>query len=188
VPEDSALAGALLAGEPSALTTLMDRYDRLVRYTIFHFSRPHCLADPDWLDTVASDTWMGLIATLHRDQDSIPDSFKPYLVRIARNKTISALRRAGKKTVVIEGEPPTTLACDDPSVEETLTRFEYLQALRQCTAQLNENEQTILTQLDAIMDRHWTQAGQALGIAESTLRSRWQQIKAKLKTCLESKM
>ena len=50
-PDDHSLVAAAIHGDDAALRTLMDRYDRLVRYTICTAKR-QCVRDPQWLDTV----------------------------------------------------------------------------------------------------------------------------------------
>ena len=59
-PDDQFLMQALLGGDAAAMNKLMQRYDRLVRFTIFRVAKSRCLSDPHWVDTIATDTWTGL--------------------------------------------------------------------------------------------------------------------------------
>ncbi len=70
----------------------MARYDRLVRFTIFRISRQRCRQDPHWVDSIASETWAGFVRSMQRDPNKTPDSVSRYLMRTARNRSISALR------------------------------------------------------------------------------------------------
>ena len=91
-PDDAFLIASMLGGDPAALNKLIERYDRLVRYTVLKMSRSRCLRDPDWLDTIASDTWTGFVRSLQRSPDNRPKSVRAYLVQTARNRCTSAMR------------------------------------------------------------------------------------------------
>jgi len=185
VPSDATLTQALLGGDQAALRGLIARYDRLVRYLIFRHTRNQCRTDPQLLDSLASETWSGFVHALRRD-GSAPDSVQAYLMRIARNKCISALRRATRRT-------PQTPAADyvesaQVSVEidfpALLSQLEELEALRLCVGELDDADQVVFSQLSAITERRWRDAAGGLGISESTLRSRWQRILQRLEHCL----
>ena len=57
---DNELLADLAQTDPMALRVLMDRFDRLVRFTIFRTSRQRCRQDPLWIDSVASEVWTDL--------------------------------------------------------------------------------------------------------------------------------
>jgi len=160
----------------------MDRYDRLVRYTIFRASRDRCGKDPAWLDDVASATWTGFVQGLRRAPQDTPRSVPTLLITIARNQVVSALRRHAsrvrRKQADIEGHDIAT-AADDPIA--LLQELEDLTHLQNCVSSLGEEDRLILTQLPAIMDRRWEDAAGALGRAESTLRSQWKGLLARLR-------
>ncbi len=188
--EDRQFLERFVHQEAAALTQLMDRYDRLVRYTILRCSRHRCLQDPQWLDTVAADTWMGFIRSIRRGPEAWPASVAGYLVLVARNQCVSALRATATQKATIGDDRvaiPDGLAAslEDPS--ELLSRLELLETLRECTCELDANDALPITQLSMIVDRKWTQAAAALGWSESTLRSRWKQILARLRRCVEAK-
>gem|GEM_PF-971996 len=188
--DDHFLITSALGGDSVALRSLMDRYDRLVRYTVFRGAQRKAMADPQWVDSVASATWTGLIQSMRRQPDNPPDSISNYLVRIARNCTVSALRREPKKEMPLQeddggGFLEPAAEGEDPSV--LLERVELLGTLRECLSELGGEMQRASSQLDAIMGRRWQEAAAALGVSESTLRSRWKKTLELLRGCLERK-
>lgn len=188
-PDDDTLIKALLDGDASALRPLIQRYDRLVRYTIFHGSRDKCASDPQWLDSVASMTWTGLVKSMRKNGAVAPLRLKAYLVRIARNQTVSALRSARIESVWSGGDvseiADVTTAGEDPAFE--LERIEWLAAIRACRSSLEKKDRVLLDQLDPIMERRWSEAAGALGMSESTLRSRWKRVLERLRRCMREK-
>ena len=189
-PPDAFLIAGMTGGDGAALRKLMDRYDRLVRYTVFQAARHACSRDPQWLDSVASATWQGFVQAMRRAGGQTPDSLTAFLARIARNQAISALRRnaGGDQALSLDaGLEDLTGESDGEEPVETLARLELLEAVQGCLAGLNEDDRTLATQLEAITERRWKDAAEALGIAESTLRSRWKQVLVRLRGCVEGK-
>lgn len=204
-PDDRFLIASAAGGDSAALRKLMERYDRLVRYTVFRVAKGQCVRDPDWLESVASDTWGGFVRSIRRESAEQPQSAKAYLARIARNQAISALRRTGAsgretrdpKVFSLDSGPrsgpdhagesaleiPSTL--EEPA--ETVARLELLEALRGCLEELEADGRAMASQLEAITERRWRDAAEALGLKESTLRSRWKQVLKRLGACVERK-
>jgi RNA polymerase sigma factor (sigma-70 family) len=185
-PDDRFLVDRAISGDAAALRRLMARYDRLVRYTIYRRSKERCHADPQWLDTVASDAWTGFIRSMRTSDAVAPRSLGGYLVRIARNQVISALRRAGRVADRPLAELPAAdaVAADpnDPLAE--LAEAESLQAVHRCIAALDGDDRRLIAELAAITERRWTDAASALGMKESTLRSRWERVLDRLRRCV----
>ncbi len=182
---DEVLVDRAAGGDESAFAALMQRYDRLVRYTVFRIGPARCRQDPSWLDTVAADTWVGFLRSVKRSGD-IPDTLGAYLLRVARNQAVSALRSARRAderaTRAVQVGPVTDV---DPA--QDLAVLEDLEALRLCLLRLPEDDRLIATQLSAILDRRWQEASRALGLPESTVRSRWKRTLEALRTCLRGK-
>jgi RNA polymerase sigma factor (sigma-70 family) len=189
-PRDADLLERLRSGDAEALEHLMDRYDPVVRYAVFRVTRKQCLADPTWLDSVASEVWTGLCDSLHRTETT-PTSFKPYLLQIARNRAISALRRDTRirkhQSTLSPADEQLVEASPDNDPADMLGRVEELSALKQCLNDLAPEDRDLISQLPAITERRWVEAAQALGLAESTLRSRWNNVLKRLKACVESR-
>jgi RNA polymerase sigma factor (sigma-70 family) len=190
-PDDAFLIQSMLGGDAVALHTLMARYDRLVRFTIFRISRQRCRQDPHWVDSIASETWAGFVRSMQRDPGSIPGSVSKYLMQTARNRSISALRTAGAaqhQTLEDGGEEEASLVAgqDEDPLEQT-ARLEELEALRDCVSRLDETGQRLYGQIGAITERRWREAAEALGLAESTLRSQWKKAVQALRQCMAGK-
>jgi len=190
-PDDHFLVVQMLGGDSSALRALLARYDRLVRYTVFRLSGKQCSRDPQWLDSVASATWAGFVSSLRRQTGEHPRSIRGYLVQIASNQTISALRRV-KEPLSGEdcGANPEELMMADslPGPAELASSLEELATLRDCLSDLPSESRRMVTQLAAITEKRWEEAAAALGLSESTLRSRWRVILTALKKCVSDKM
>ncbi len=171
----------------------MQRYDRLVRYHIYRISKSRCLADPHWLEAIASETWSGFVERCRTTSGEAIDSVPALLSRITRNRSISALRRVigTEQTQSLDAETGTidqNLSADEdqqPSV--VAERLELLEFLRESLSDLEEADRSICDELPLIMERRWKEAGKRLGMSESTLRSRWQVILGKLQRTLAKK-
>ena len=189
--DEQSLVTRVGQGDEAALRTLMDRYDRLVRYTVFRTAREQTARDPQWLDGVASETWNGFLKSVRRGAGIQSGSVGGYLTGIARQQTISALRRlrafAGQRQSTSETDSLSQLASTDADPAALMADLESLTALRECVARLPEEDRLVMTQLPAITQRRWVEAGAALGLSESTLRSKWTRIVERLRSCLEKK-
>lgn len=181
----------MLGGDSAALSKLMDRYDRLVRYTVLRSSRERCAQDPQWLESVASATWAGFVRSMQRDPQCHPKSLRAYLAQVARNQVVSALRsdRPNDASVSLESNDEklsVTAQLEEPVA--TLARLELLEVLQSCLAELGPDDRTMASQLQTITERRWREAAEALGMSESTLRSRWQRTLERLRACVKGKM
>ena len=189
-PGDDFLIAGVLGGDAAALDKLIERYDRLVRYTVLRATPDRCRQDPQWLDSIASATWAGFVRSVRRSPDDPPQSVAAYLARIARNQCATALRQASPPVESLdrgEDEDPldTSVELEEPA--EELARIELLDALRGCLADLNGDDRTMAAQLPAITERRWRDAASALGLSESTLRSRWKRTLDRLRRCIRRK-
>jgi len=184
---DQFLARSAVGGDSAALRLLMDRYDRLVRYTVFRQAGDRCKKDPQWLDSVASETWAGFVRSLNRTPDRPPDSVPALLVGIARRRVISQLRRPAPFAEPIDALAGETLEGveDDPAA--SLGMLEDLGALRACVEAVAGEDAALMAHLGPITERRWRAVAAELGIAESTLRSRWAKLLERLRTCMGQK-
>jgi RNA polymerase sigma factor (sigma-70 family) len=193
-PADRVLIRRLLDGDQDAMRLLIDRYDRLVRYTIFKAGRRHCQRDPGWLDARANEAWTGIVQSLRRaGANNAPPNAGAYFARIARNKCLDAAKRADDQAVIPfpEGNPaPATgesVADPEDNPLDLMESLEQIDALRGCIARLGEEDRVLCSEIELIMERKWSEAADRLGIAESTLRSRWQGVMGRLRACLRKK-
>lgn len=188
-PSDEFLIAGMLGGDWAALNKLIERYDRLVRYTILRAARDRCVHDPQWLESVASAAWAGFVRSLQRHPDQLPRSVRAYLAAIANNQVVSALRQSpspDEAAFSLDSVGELISATHDDPVD-TLSRLELLETLRVCLIELGEDDRTLVGQLTAITERRWQDAAAALGISESTLRSRWKQTLDRLRDRLQAK-
>jgi RNA polymerase sigma factor (sigma-70 family) len=189
-PSDDFLVAGMLGGDWVALNKLIDRYDRLVRYTIYRAAKAQCARDPQWLESVASATWAGFVQSLQRHPDQRPKSIRAYLAAIAKNQTVSALRTPSEMyaaPIALDSgvEVLITATLEEPI--DTLSQLELLETLRICLFELSDDDRTLASQLTAITERRWQNAAATLGISESTLRSRWKRTLERLRDCIRRK-
>lgn len=183
--EDLALWRDIRRGSDAALRELMTRYDRLVRFHIFRLGSSRCQSDPQWLDAVASASWMGIVRAAARPDAPPPRSVSAFLVKVARNQCITALRSPRRPA-----DDPFPEDVPDPGVQtdDVASRIEELAALRECLAGLPEQDRLMVAQLSAIAERRWSDAAAALGWSESTLRSRWRATLERLRASLGARI
>ena len=194
-PDDQILIGQVVDGDEPALRRLIERYDGLVRYTIFRTHRDYCQRDAGWLDARANETWIGVVKSLRGSSHRNPPANLPtYLIQIAKNKCLDAARKAGARQVFAFDEAQAApdardqQAPDDENPLAIVENLEQIDNLRGCMAGLSEDDQLLCSEIALIMDRRWREAAERLGLAESTLRSRWGGVIIKLKRCLEKKI
>lgn len=183
--DDLALLRRVRGGDEEALRALMVRYDRLVRYGVFRLCRSECRRDVEFLDSRASETWSGFVESVRRPDSALPRNVKTYLLQIVRNKCTDALRRTRRGEAGLEDW--NALQAPAETAVETLIRAEQIAALQACVKILSYDEQDVYSLLELILDGRWKQAGESLGMPESTLRTRWPGILAKLRACVEGK-
>jgi RNA polymerase sigma factor (sigma-70 family) len=173
----------MLAGDARALSVLMDRYDRLVRYAIYRLSKDHCARDPQWLDGLASGVWAAFVDSARRGGRSLPASVPTFLVTVARNHAVSGLRKATRSRDQAGGSPQDleTAAVTEGDASAILQKIELLARLHECVLDLDADDRLIIGELSAIMDRRWRDAAGSLGRSESTLRSQWKRLLVRLR-------
>jgi RNA polymerase sigma factor (sigma-70 family) len=185
---DADLLTGLARGEAEALGRLMDRYDRLVRYTVYRISRERCGRDPLWLDSVASEVWLDVARSAQAQPDLAVANVPSYLIQIARRRCIDALRRRGEAPEAAGGSEDlaaSQLPANKEDTSETLSRLEQLSAVRECLGRLDEADRALCGELSAITAGRWREAARRLGMPESTLRSRWKRVLDRLRAGLE---
>ena len=196
-PHDHDLIRQMLAGDQDAMRELVARYDRLIRYTIFKTGQRHCARDPGWLDARANEAWTGIVKSLRRSgkqKQPLPPNISAYFSQIARNKCLDARRTADARQVIpFDQSGEAAKALEQPDAAESdpaalLEGVEEMEALRECMAMLREEDQLICSEIALIVEKRWKEAAERLGIAESTLRSKWQGVIGRLKGCLEKKI
>jgi len=177
----------LLSGDEQGLRDLVSRYDRLVRYAIFRTGRRYCERDPHWLDVRANEAWAAVVQSLRRG--AVPENLAAYITQISRNTCIDAVRAARRRSIFsftgeFTGESESSENSDPAEMVEYL---DQLAAIRELIPGLPKEDQRILGEVGLIVERRWKDAAQRLGMAESTLRSRWEGVLERLRSGLEKK-
>ena len=191
-PSDDFLVAQIASGDSTALRGLMERYDRLVRFTIYRTARTYCDRDPHGLDSIASEVWTGFVRSLQRDDSGPLASVRAYLCRVAFNRAVSVLRvhpAISNETSMSDEEQAESFQ-DSKAPDPMLLSMELeeLEALRNCVDAMNDEDRTLVSELPMIMERKWREAAASLRLPESTLRSRWDRILKGLKACMEEKL
>ena len=187
---DNELLADLAQTDPMALRVLMGRFDRLVRFTIFRTSRQRCRQDPLWIDSVASEVWTDLCRSARAGNVEGITNIQSFFIQVTRRRCIDALRRSAETPLAVGGsedglDVQPIMADDD--TDALLDRAEHLISLRDCVSELPDPERILCGEIAALTAGRWREAGQRLGMAESTLRSRWARVLEKLRQCLEKK-
>lgn len=185
---DESLVRGVLSGDAAALRSLMDHYDRLVRYAVFRVCAGECKRDPSFLDARASEVWSGFVESLRRAGCGPDGTLKAYLTRIARNKSADFLRRASR--TIESTNPGDTEAVEDPAESplQAMIEFENVEILRSCMEKLGPDDRKLLQEMELLTQSRWSEAAQRLKLAESTLRSRWPKVVERLRRCLEENL
>lgn len=186
-PRDEQSVRQLLSGDERGLRDLVERYDRLVRYAIFRAGRRYCLRDPHWLDVRANESWAAIVQSLQRG--ATPDNLPAYITQISRNTCIDAVKSAQRRSIFkFTGETPDeseSIGNNDPA--DMVEYLDQLAAIRELIPGLPKEDQRILGEVALIVERRWKDAARRLGMAESTLRSRWEGVLDRLRGGLEKK-
>ena len=186
-PSDEELFAGIAAGDPVALRRLMDRYDRLIRYTVHRISRERCRRDPLWLDSVASEVWTDLCRSSGSKPRLSIANVPSFLIQVARRRCIDALRRRGETPTGGDDADLAQVAAGKKDTADLLGEIEELSALRECLGRLDEPDRCLCGELAAITAGRWREAASRLGMPESTLRSRWKRVLDKLRACFDAR-
>jgi RNA polymerase sigma factor (sigma-70 family) len=188
-PRDDHLLLGLQANDPNALRQLMDRYDRLVRYAIFQAARSACHKDPNFLDSLASDVWLALVQRARRDGTEFTQNMQSYLIQVARNKCADhwrrESRRSDEKSSSASSEEQNYAIDPAPEPADVISAFEQTSRIRELLKTLPENERNLLQEMDLLTSGRWKEASRRLNSPESTLRSQWSALVAKLARLVE---
>lgn len=183
---DDALVRSLLDGDPKAIERLIDLYDSVIRFTIFHGFKTHCRRDPTFLDARASEVWTGFVDSLNRTRRGPQGPLKGYLAQIARNKCNDYVRHADHDLPLDAVHTVRTVQIGTTEGPlEAMVVFEQVEQVRECIKKLGENDRKIMQELELISQSRWSQAADRLSMPESTLRSCWQRICDQLRRCVE---
>lgn len=159
---DEALIKAIAIGDRQAMATLFARHNVRVYRFIARLTRNAALAE-DVLSEVFLAVWLGANGFKKNSQVST------WLLAIARNKAIAALRRTSPEQLNDEMTATAPAAADDPetSANETSRRT----VIRKCLMQLPTAQREILD-LIYYHEKTLEQVAQIVGIPYPTVKTR----------------
>lgn len=174
---DGEAVQAVVAGDRDRYRCLVDRYQRMV-YGIA-WSR---LGDADLCEEAAQETFVKAYRYLRALRD--PERFGGWLVRIARNVTISVLRRHMREIDLRQRWQLLQPATQAIAEREDRSRAE---TLGQALAALPETHRESLV-LYYVEGRSVQEAASTLGIAESAMKTRLHRARHALRDVLEQQI
>jgi len=124
----------------------------------------------------------------------IPPNVSSYFAQIARNKCLDAVKVADARPVIpfedgdAQGVGAEEAADPADNPLSMLEMLEQLDALGDCMSRLSEEDRVLCAEIGLIVEKRWREAAERLGMAESTLRSRWRGVLGRLRACLEKKI
>jgi len=183
---DSTLMQEALEGSEQAFANLVDRYSDLLLHVISHY-----VGDDDTACDVLQQVFLQLYLSLSSIRMESP--LKPWLIRVARSRSIDELRRRRRtplplsllETGQAEGETfiPLEHVDPDPQPEQLIEQCELQSDLQQAIATLPSNYRRI------VWLRYWeelsfAEIGRVLGIPATTAKTSFFRAKSLLRTTI----
>jgi RNA polymerase sigma-70 factor (ECF subfamily) len=163
---DDELIARARAGDDGAFALLVDRYEGVVAATVVGMLGPG-----DEADDVGQETFIRFHRALHDFRGE--SSLKTYLVHIAMNLSLNALKRRRRSLLrfVRGDEPLSNLAERRPGPLERLETRETRERVRAAVALLPEHHRAVVV-LRMFNGYSTRETADILGIAEGTVMSR----------------
>jgi RNA polymerase sigma-70 factor (ECF subfamily) len=163
---DDELIARARAGDDGAFALLVDRYEGVVAATVVGMLGPG-----DEADDVGQETFIRFHRALHDFRGE--SSLKTYLVHIAMNLSLNALKRRRRSLLrfVRGDEPLSNLAERRPGPLERLETRETRERVRAAVARLPEHHRAVVV-LRMFNGYSTRETADILGIAEGTVMSR----------------
>lgn len=176
---DQQLIASIHAGQSGAFDALYERHGRKVKAFLLRSGFDFCQADD-----LTQEIFIKVHRSLHTF-DSAKGSFAGWLATISRNVARSHWKRV-RGLDTIDPELACLTLTDDPDVSQQASQREEQTAIGDCIARLPESLEKVIRfrYVDAMTTRG---IAEAMGMPESTIRSRLSQAQGLLMTCLRSK-
>ena len=158
-------------GDKNALTQLIERYQRPLRYFISRL-----MDDSELTEDIFQDTWLTVIRQIHSLRE--PDAFSTWLYRIARNKVYHQLRKKKAWSELSED-----IAVPNES-EDDLVSLEDATQVHRCLRELRPEHKEVLM-LRFLEQMPYQQIAEVLDCNLGTVKSRVYYAKLALKKELE---
>ncbi len=160
--------------DPQAMTELIQRYERPVRYFIRQL-----VENADVVEELFQDTWLTVIRRIHTLTQ--PEKFTVWLYRVARNRVYGEYRRRRQTVELSE----MMEAPDNP--QEEVMQFEDAAKLHRCLGKLKPAQKEVLL-LRFLEDMSYEEMAEVLECPVGTVRSRLHHAKQALKEKLEKRL
>ena len=168
--EERTLIARAKSGDAQAYQGLVELYEQPVFRAAFLI-----LHDSDDAQDVAQESFMRGYKAMNKFKDEQP--FKPWILRIAVNQALSAMRKIQRRREL----PAQTPGADfDLAIDETLIDKERAALLITALNQMKEKERIVIY-LKYFMDFSETELANYLGCARGTVKSRLHRALAKLR-------
>ncbi len=177
IPGDDELLVRLRSGDASAFDRVVDRWERdLIRFVRLLGARENEAED------MVQETFLKLWKSRHRYRDLTGGTFRPLLLRIARNVWVDNVRRSLRRvsTVPIDGADESATGVAEPVAHEPGARLDLLDALDR----LGEKHRMIVV-LAVFEGLDYRTVGEILEIPLGTVKSRMHNALLKLREMLD---
>lgn len=175
---DAALIARMAAQDMAAFRGFYDRYQRRV-----HAFLRRRLSDSAEVEDVFHETMMEIWRSAARYEGR--SAVAAWALRIARNKAVDALRK--RRIAPSDASPDEAIAAipdDAASAHDQLAAADEASALRRCLESLS-TEKRELVEMIFMEGLRYSDAAEALGAPEGTLKARIHHAKAALRKCLQ---
>jgi RNA polymerase sigma-70 factor (ECF subfamily) len=175
---DAELIALTRAGDDRAFGALVDRYEGAVAATVVGMLGPG-----DDADDVGQETFIRFHRSLHRFRGE--SSLKTYLVHIAMNLSINALRSRRRSLLRFVSRDEHEIDLPEPRIgpEGEVDAGELQSLVRAAVMRLGEKHRAVVV-LRLFHDYSTRETAQALGIPEGTVLSRLSRAMKELETNL----
>lgn len=175
---DAELIARARAGDDRAFGVIVDRYQGAVAATVVGM-----LGRGDDADDVGQETFIRFHSALHRFRGE--SSLKTYLVHIAMNLSLNALKRRRRSLLrfVSHDESPVDLPEPRIGPDGDVDAGELQEFVRAAVARLNEKHRAVVV-LRLFHDYSTRETAAALGVPEGTVLSRLSRAMKELETYL----
>ena len=189
---DEHLMERLCQGQTDALDELYKRYAKKLYAFCYHSTRSK---NPQDAEDVAQDVFVRVIKAAHTFNPH-KASFRTWMFSIARNRCIDVSRRRGRFSFIPLGKREDdeeglalkdTLADESEDVERSVIRASMIEAVRDCIAQLDNEDEKQAIVLYYLGGKVYREIGVILGKSTSMARNRVKSAQEKVKRCLERK-
>jgi RNA polymerase sigma-70 factor (ECF subfamily) len=192
---DEQLMAQIQEGETGALDELYRRYAKRLYVFCDNLTRGKTPQDPEDL---VQEVFLRVIKSAHTFNPG-KASFRTWLYRVARNRCLDVLRRekilkffrlgdAGENGEAGEAIPGEEVLPDPGEpVEQTVMKAALFEAIRDCIAELEKEEQKQALLLYYLGGKVYREIAEVLGKSTSTAKNWVESARDKVKLCLELK-